>query len=112
MASTPRQTSLLIVGLGRGGAWARDVVETGDLSLAGIVDVDQERLQRVGDDLDVPRERRFGDFAKALDTDADVVVIATPTPLHVEMSLEALRAGHDVICEKPLARSLDEARAA
>jgi len=86
------------------------VVKTDDLSIAGIVDVDPERLLRAGDDLDVPRERRFADFHKALDVDADLVVIATPTSLHKEMSLAALRAGHHVICEKPLVRSLEEAR--
>ena len=105
------KTSLLIVGLVRGGAWARDVVKTDDLELAGIVDVDSERLQRSGEELGVPPARRFPSLDKALDTDADVVVIATPTPTHAELSLMALRAGHDVICEKPLVRSLEEARA-
>jgi predicted dehydrogenase len=104
------KTSLLIVGLVRGGAWARDVVKTGDLVLAGICDVDGDRLQHAGDELDVPRERRFPDLRAALDVDADIVVIATPTPSHAELSLAALRAGHTVICEKPLVRSLEEAR--
>src|SRR5688572_30117354 len=100
-----------MVGLVRGGAWARDVVKTDDIELAGIVDVVTERLQRSGDELGVPPARRFPSLDKALDTDADIVVIATPTPTHAELSLMALRAGHDVICEKPLVRSLDEARA-
>ena len=104
------KTSLLIVGLVRGGAGARDVVKTYDIELAGIVDVDTERLQRTGDELDVPPARRFPSLDKALDTDADIIVIATPTPTHAELSLMALRAGHDVICEKPLVRSLEEAR--
>ena len=104
------KTSLLIVGLVRGGAWARDVVKTEDLVLAGICDLDGDRLQRAGDELEVPRARRFPDLRAALDVDADIVVIATPTPSHAELSLAALRAGHTVICEKPLARSLEEAR--
>ena len=106
------KTSLLIVGLVRGGAWARDVVMTGDLVLAGICDLDGERLERAGDELGVPPQRRFPQLGAALDAavDADVVVIATPTPTHAELSLAALRAGHDVICEKPLVRSLEEAR--
>jgi len=108
--SETEKTSLLIVGLVRGGAWARDVVKTEDLVLAGICDVDGDRLRHAGDELDVPRERRFPDLRAALDVDADVVVIATPTPTHAELSLAALRAGHTVICEKPLVRSLEEAR--
>jgi predicted dehydrogenase len=109
-SSETEKTSLLIVGLVRGGAWARDAVKTEDLVVAGICDVDGDRLQHAGDELDVPRERRFPDLRAALDIDADVVVIATPTPTHAELSLAALRAGHTVICEKPLVRSLEEAR--
>jgi predicted dehydrogenase len=104
------KTSLLIVGLTRGGAWARDIPKTTDLEIAGLVELDKDKLDRVATDLDVPQARRFTDFNRALDTDADIVVTATPTPLHKELSLAALRAGHDVICEKPFASSLEEAR--
>src|SRR5512143_1807420 len=42
--------------------------------------------------------------------DIDVVDIATPVNTHAEIALEAIRAGKAVICEKPLATSLAEAR--
>jgi predicted dehydrogenase len=104
-------TSLLVVGLVRGAAWVREAAGAGDVRIAGLVDLDGEKLSRVGDQYGVPADRRFSDFARALDVDADVVVLAVPTPLHEEMSLAALRAGHHVICEKPLAPSLAEGRA-
>ncbi len=40
------------------------------------------------------------------DPDVSVVVIATPHDLHEELSREALAAGRDVWCEKPLALTL------
>jgi predicted dehydrogenase len=40
-----------------------------------------------------------------------VVVVGTPPDSHLEYCLRALRAGADVICEKPLASSLAEADA-
>ena len=40
------------------------------------------------------------------------VVIATPTDTHVSLVAQAAAAGLDVFCEKPLARTADEARAA
>jgi predicted dehydrogenase len=104
-------TSLLIVGLVRGAAIARDVASTADLAIAGLVDLDPERLERVGDELGVPAARRHRDLERALAADADLVVLAVPTPLHRELSVAALRAGHHVLCEKPLAPSLAEARA-
>jgi predicted dehydrogenase len=43
--------------------------------------------------------------------DVDVVVVASPTYLHAEHAIAAARAGKHVFCEKPLARTRDQARA-
>ncbi|NMH98791.1 Gfo/Idh/MocA family protein [Pseudonocardia acidicola] len=43
--------------------------------------------------------------------DVDVVHICTPNSLHVPLARRALAAGKPVICEKPLATGLDDARA-
>ncbi len=42
----------------------------------------------------------------ALLPDVDVVDICTPTHLHHEMVIQAAAAGKDIVCEKPLARTL------
>jgi predicted dehydrogenase len=42
--------------------------------------------------------------------DIDVVDIATPNNTHAEIAIAAIQAGKHVICEKPLARTVDEAR--
>ena len=43
------------------------------------------------------------------DPDVDLVVVAVPTPLHAKVALEAIEAGKHVLCEMPLAPSLEEA---
>ena len=43
------------------------------------------------------------------DSDVDAVFVATPPALHCPMSLAAIAAGKHVICEKPLATSVEEA---
>ena len=40
--------------------------------------------------------------------DVDVVDICTPTHLHHEMVLAAAAAGKHIICEKPLARTVEQ----
>lgn len=42
--------------------------------------------------------------------DVDVVDICLPTPMHVEAATAALATGKHVLCEKPLARTVEDAR--
>ncbi len=53
--------------------------------------------------------RVFPDLASLL-PEVDVVDICTPTHLHHEMALAAAAAGKDIVCEKPLARTLNQAQ--
>ncbi len=43
--------------------------------------------------------------------DIDVVDICTPNNVHAEIAIAAAKAGKHIICEKPLARTIEEARA-
>ncbi len=43
--------------------------------------------------------------------DIDVVDICTPNNVHAEIAIAAAKAGKHIICEKPLARTVEEARA-
>jgi len=57
-------------------------------------------------------DTKFYDDPQALlaDPNVDLVDLCVPTPQHVPLSLAALAAGKHVICEKPLARTVAEAR--
>lgn len=43
--------------------------------------------------------------------DIDAVLVCTPPDIHAEIGIAALRNGKHVLCEKPLCRTLEEARA-
>lgn len=51
------------------------------------------------------------DYRDAIaDERVDIVYVAVPPKYHHEIVMEALRAGKHVLCEKPLANSLEEAK--
>ncbi len=62
--------------------------------------------------LDMREVKAYRDFAALIaDPSIHVVDITTPTHLHAEQAVAALRAGKHVMCEKPLARTAVDARA-
>jgi len=77
----------------------------GGVTLAGVADLDAARARRVA------RETRTRVFATAADLfrAADAVIVAVPTPDHFEVVNAALDAGCDVLVEKPIAATSEQA---
>jgi predicted dehydrogenase len=81
---------------------AAALTATPDLELAAASDVDQGRASALC-------SRTFADWKEMIRRpEVDAVIVSTPPSLHSAMSIEALRAGKHVLCEKPLARTPDE----
>ena len=53
--------------------------------------------------------RHVGVEALVIDDEVDVVYIATPHPMHKEGTLQCLKSGKAVLCEKPFAMNVSEA---
>src|SRR5687768_3612114 len=77
-----------------------------DARVVGVQDVNQERLRPVSERLGCPA---FEDVEALLQTEADLAVITAPHPFHAELSIACLRAGLDVLVEKPIAVEVAEA---
>jgi predicted dehydrogenase len=56
---------------------------------------------------DVDTDLTFDDLLRS---DADGIVIATPSAMHAEQAIAALRRGKAVFCQKPLGRNAEETR--
>ena len=80
-----------------------------DVSVVVVADIDVGRAKAVAEEYGVPRAA--SSVEEALDgSDVDFVDVCTPTFVHGEGVLAAARAGKHVVCEKPLALTVAEAR--
>jgi predicted dehydrogenase len=78
------------------------------LELVALCDRDPEKAQRVAQKFGVPAAVGRIEELLAMD-DLDAVDLCTPNYLHAPMAIAALEAGKHVLCERPLARSGEEA---
>ena len=93
-----------IIGVGRiSGMHIGQIKKYDTARISAICDIDETKLQEVGDRLNIPQSHRFTDYRELISCpDVDAVEICTPNHLHVPFALEAVRAGKAVEVEKPL----------
>jgi predicted dehydrogenase len=77
------------------------------LTLAGVVDTDLERAQAVASQFGAPAFASVGELLAK--TRVDAASVAVPTVHHLSVARELMQAGVDVLIEKPLAPSLEQA---
>jgi predicted dehydrogenase len=116
-----RRLRLAVIGGGPGsfiGAMHRQAARIDDRYelVAACLSSNAERSVRAGRELGLAPERCYADGEALIAAEgaradgADVVAIMTPNDSHFQFSMAALNAGMDVICDKPMTNTLDEAR--
>ena len=104
-----RKLRVAVVGAGHWGPnLMRNVAANPEAELAAVCDTDPAALQRVvGKHPGVAQFRSLDEVLAQPSIEA--VVIATPSGLHFEHALAALRAGKHVFVEKPMTSSVEQA---
>jgi myo-inositol 2-dehydrogenase / D-chiro-inositol 1-dehydrogenase len=99
---------LAIVGAGRAGMVhsVNAARWLGDAELACIVEIDEARARETSRELGVPAHPTLE--CALGEEQLDGVVITTPTFTHRELTMQATAAGKHVLCEKPLALTVDD----
>lgn len=102
---------VVLVGCGR---FARNhlgkIKRLADFDLIGVADIVEAAARSTAEAFDVPRWET--DYRVLIDdSDVEAVVVTTPALVHAEVTTYALRAGKHVFCEKPMARTVSDARA-
>jgi UDP-N-acetylglucosamine 3-dehydrogenase len=98
-----------VIGVGSMGKnHARVYTELPDVELVAVADADGEIAGAVGKRLGV---KAYQDYQEMLSTEhPEAVSIAVPTALHMEVAMAAMQAGADILIEKPIAATVDEAK--
>ncbi|MBR5562225.1 MAG: Gfo/Idh/MocA family oxidoreductase [Clostridia bacterium] len=77
--------------------------------IEAICDSNEENLRFAGERYSIPEEKRFLDYNDLLNNkEINAVTVAIPDQLHKKVSCDFLRAGKNVLCEKPLALTRED----
>lgn len=108
---TAPSEKLNIAGVGIGGQGAHDLQSVSSENIVALCDVDWDYAGKVFGAY--PEAKRYRDFRVMLEKEKgiDAVVVATPDHTHAVVSMMAIKMGKHVYCEKPLTRTVYEARA-
>ncbi len=115
-AAVTDTVNVALVGCGGRGSGAISQIRNtkGNTKLVAVADVDPKKAKsrvdgykkQFGDWVDVPEDRIFGGlggYKSAIDSGADLVVIATPPGFKPQQFEYAVKAGKHIFCEKPVA---------
>jgi predicted dehydrogenase len=98
--------------IGMGGKGSSDSDDAGRAGeVVGICDIDDETLGKSGEKF--PGAKKYHDFRKMLEElegSIDAVTVSTPDHTHAVAAAMAMKMGKACFCQKPLTRSLWEAR--
>lgn len=117
-ASSPASRRLRIGLIGTGGRgvnMCRDMVGLAEIvDIVAMCDVDPKRGSGGGKFIreKFPEVRQYVDYRKMLDAEKSIeaVIVTTPDHMHAPISMLAMSRGLHVFCEKPLTRTIWEAR--
>jgi predicted dehydrogenase len=81
--------------------------EADNLQVVGVCDVFQKRATRAQG---ITKAEACTDYRRLLErSDIDAILIATPDHWHSKLTIDAMKAGKHVYCEKPMTHSIDQA---
>jgi len=98
-----------VIGLGRAGWYLHipEIIENEKYSLAAVADPLEERLAEAKSEFGVNIYKSCDELLA--NENLDLLVVASPTHLHIEHTITAFKKGVDVLCDKPMAASVEEA---
>lgn len=97
---------IAVIGYGGMGGWhCNKIADIAELELAGIYDIKEEQRQAAEE----KGIHAYASLDELLNDDSvELVTVAIPNQLHKPICIQAMEAGKNVVCEKPVALSHEE----
>ena len=82
-----------------------------NVRMVAFCDIIPEKAQKAKEKFGTPDAKVYTDYKELLkDPSIEVVHVCTPNKEHAEISIDALHAGKHVMCEKPMAKTVADAK--
>lgn len=82
-----------------------------NVEMVAFCDIIRERAEKAAKEYGTPDAKVYTDYKELLaDKDIDIVHVLTPNREHSFITVDALEAGKHVMCEKPMAKTPEEAK--
>jgi UDP-N-acetyl-2-amino-2-deoxyglucuronate dehydrogenase len=106
-----RKIKVALVGCGRIAQKHFDAIKAhkNDLELVAVCETTRTRLDEIQQQHHVQGFQNYNDLL--IESDADMVILCTPSGLHPEQTISAARAGKHIMTEKPMATRWKDALA-
>lgn len=85
--------------------------KNGNFEMVAFCDLIEERAQKAKEEYGTEDSKVYTDYKELLAEDLDVVYVLTPNNAHAPVTIAALESGRHVMCEKPMAKTYEEAKA-
>lgn len=87
------------------------IEKNGKYEIVAFCDIKKEEAEKTAKKYGTPDARVYTDYQELLKEELDAVYVLTPNSSHAPISIAAMKAGKHVMCEKPMAKTYEEAKA-
>ncbi len=109
-----KKLRMVVIGaslIGIGNVYIKNIIENDRAEFVALCEIDPEKLQGLAERYHLSDDMLFTDYKELLAKGGfDAVCVSTADQVHAQIAIDAMRAGYDVLCEKPMALKADECR--
>jgi len=82
----------------------------GNFEIVAFCDIDSKKAEKAKEEYGVKGSKVYTDYRELVKEELDAVYVLTPNKSHAAISIAAMEAGKHVMCEKPMAKTYEDAK--